>query len=79
MKVHKIVKLYLKIFLNNIKYSFEVIKYFLYIYIFLDEKYQFLYNVILLKTISTDNLNIRKKILFLLNIILNNSKIYISN
>ena len=60
-KVHKIVILHLKIFLNNIKYTFEVIKYFLYIYIFLDEKYKFVYNVISLKTIYTDNLDIRKR------------------
>ena len=40
---------FLKIFLNNIKYSFEVIKYSIYIYIFLDEKHKFVYNVILLK------------------------------
>ena len=40
---------FLKIFLNNTKYSFEVIKYSIYIYIFLDEKHKFVYNVILLK------------------------------
>ena len=47
-----------------VNYNFEVIKYFLYIYIFLDEKYKFVYNVISLKTIYTYNLDI-KKILFL--------------
>ena len=40
----KIVILHLKIFLNDIKYTFEVIKYFIYIYVFLDEKYKFVYN-----------------------------------
>ena len=52
--------LHLKIFLNNIKYTFVLIKYFLYIYIFLYEKYKFVYNVISLKKIYTDNLDIRK-------------------
>ena len=60
-KFHKIVVLHLKNILNNIKYTFEVIKYFLYIYIFLDEKYKFVYNVISLKIIYTDNLDIRKR------------------
>ena len=44
-----------------VKYNFEVIKYFLYIYIFLDENYKFLYNVISLKTIYTDNFDIRNR------------------
>ena len=45
-------------FFNNTKYNFEVIKCFLYIYIFLDENYKFIYNVISLKTIYTYNLDI---------------------
>ena len=61
MKVHKIIILQLKNILNNIKYNFKIIKYFIYIYIFLDEKHKFVYDVISLRKICTDNLDIRKR------------------
>ena len=37
---------YLILSVTNIIYTFEVIKYFRYIYIFLYEKYKFVYNMI---------------------------------
>ena len=60
-KVHKIVKYHLKYIFKYIKYTFEVIKYFSYIYIFLYEN-KYLYIMwFYKKKVHIDDLNIRIK------------------